>query len=166
MSPRRIVLGIYVVGLLIQAPFFEPGAEEGLPAVGTIDFYGLRTVTEQQVREKLGVKEGDQLTAETREAAIRRLESISHVARADLSIVFPPGSKKIALFVGIEEKGAPHFAYRPKPDGSARLPDVMVQAEHDLIENWMTMVQRGNAKEDDSQGHALMDDPAVRAIQE
>ena len=44
------------------------------PPVGIIDFYGLRSVPEQRVRQALQIKEGDSLPA-SREESQRRLEA-------------------------------------------------------------------------------------------
>src|SRR5262245_58807997 len=60
-------------------------AEENQPTVDTINFYGLRTVTEQQLRAALGIREGEPapLVDDLKELA-KRLEKVPHVARAKL----------------------------------------------------------------------------------
>ena len=50
---------VLVILLALGIGFPAVCAEEHAPTVATIDFYGLRTVTEQQIREALGIKEGD-----------------------------------------------------------------------------------------------------------
>jgi len=142
-------------------------AEENQPTVDTINFYGLRTVTEQQLRAALGIKEGEPapVVGDLKEVA-KRLEKVPQVARAKLNPVTIPGGK-IALFVGIQEMGAPNFQYRPAPKGSVVLPKEMVEAEAQLKNAWDTSVRTGSRiNEDDSQGHALSENPEVRAGQE
>jgi hypothetical protein len=143
-------------------------AEEGRLTISTIDFYGLRTVTGQQMAGALGIREEDPgpVSEESKQAAVKRLEKIPHVMRAELSSI-TIGGGTIALLVGIEEKGAPIFQYRPTPNGSVVLPKEMVEAESRLADAWNRMVQTGiGNKEDDSQGHALMENPEVRAGQQ
>ena len=157
-----VLVILLALGITLSAVW----AEENLPTIGTIDFYGLRTVTEQQVREALGIKEGDPSISINTKEAQKRLEKIPHVARAELNPVTIPGGK-IVLFVGVEEEGAPTFQYRATPKGSVVLPKEMVEAEAQLMDAWNKSVQTGNGtKEDYSQGHALAENPQVRAGQE
>ena len=134
------------------------------PEIGIIDFYGLRHVSEAQVRQALQIKEGDSVSA-SREEARRRLEALPNVQSARLAYTCCEAGKTI-LYVGISEKGAPALKFRPAPVGDARLPANMVKAGVALAE----AVERGSAKgdvsEDDSQGHALFHYPEARAIQE
>ncbi len=142
--------------LLIQDP--------QIPPIGIIDFYGLRNVTEKQVREALQIKEGDVLTEEPK-GAKRRVEAIPGVAEARFNFGCCEAGKA-TLYVGIREKGAPALAFRPAPQGNVRLSSEITQAGEAFQKALTTAVLSGNASEDDSQGHALTNDPATRAIQE
>jgi hypothetical protein len=83
-----------------------------------------------------------------------------------LQAITVPGGK-IALFVGIDEEGAPTFQYRATPKGSVVLPQEMVEAEGQLADALNKSVRTGSGtKEDDSQGHSLAENPEVRAGQE
>src|SRR5438034_350069 len=55
-------------------------------SIGILDFYGLRTITQQPVRKALDLAEGDTVPQTASEAAevIRRLEKVPGVARARL----------------------------------------------------------------------------------
>jgi HEAT repeats len=139
-----------------QDPQFSP--------IGIIDSYGLRSVSERQVREALQIKEGDPSSVETKEAQ-RRLESLSGVAEALVSIVCCDAGK-IILFIGIREKGVPALQFRPAPQGKVLLPQDVVQAGDDILKALSAAVIKGNLSEDDSQGHALSSDPAMRAVEE
>jgi len=147
------------IALLLQAP-----QDPQIPPIGIIDFYGLRDISERQVREALQIKEGDPSSVETKEAQ-RRLESLSGVAEARVSIVCC-NAGKIILFIGIREKGAPALQFRPAPQGKVRLPQDVVQSGDDLLKALSAAVVKGNSSEDDSQGHALSSDPAMRAVEE
>jgi hypothetical protein len=139
--------------------------------IGIIDFYGLNRVSAAQVREALTFKEGDTLSVDNggRPAFITesetRLSMLPGVARARVSIVCCDQGRAI-VFVGIEEDGAAPLYFRSAPRGTARLPPDVVQAGDQFGKALMAAVERGDAGEDDSQGHSLAHDAAMRAVQE
>jgi len=134
------------------------------PPIGIIDFYGLRNLTEQQARQVLQIREGDSFP-ESREEAQRRLEALPNVQQARLDGVCCEAGQSI-LYVGIQEKGAASFQFRAAPKGAIRLPETMVQAGEAFSDALTEGVQKGDAGEDDSQGHALNSYPKMRALQE
>ena len=69
-------------------------------------------------------------------------------------------------YVGLEQQGQPVTRFRDNPTGTMRLSADVLQAAHDVQEAHMAAVVRGDAGEDDSQGHALMHNLEARAIQE
>ena len=139
--------------------------------IGIIDFYGLGRVSEREVRLALTVKEGDKVSfdADERPAFLapseRRLSTIPGVARAHLNLTCCEEGRAI-VYVGIEEKGRAGMTFRPAPTGKARLPVDVIEEGKNFDMALMAAVQRGDAAEDDSQGHALFHDPATRAIQQ
>jgi len=94
----------------------------------------------------------------------RRLMALSGVADADLSPVCCAEGRLI-IFAGIQEVGRPALHFRAKPSGTVRLPDDVVAAGKAHWDAFSAAIQRGDTREDDSQGHALSDDPATRTIQ-
>src|SRR5215468_10218078 len=150
---------IILLAFLLSAP-----QDPQFPPIGVIDFYGLRGVSERQVREALQIKEGDSLTGEPNEAK-RRLESLPGVAEARIEFVCCDAGKA-TLYVGIREKDAPSIQFHPTPQGKVGLPQDVIQAGEDFDKAFTEAVIKGNSSEDDSQGHALTNDPAVRAVQE
>jgi hypothetical protein len=134
------------------------------PRIGIIDFYGLRKVSEKQIREVLGVKEGDALPPSKADVE-ERMEQVRGVVRARLEAVCCDDGKAI-LFVGIEERGAPHFSFRRPPDGEVALPEEIVQTYHRLLTVYEQLVRKGDAAEDWTRGHALAANPDARALQE
>lgn len=139
--------------------------------IGIIDFYGLGRVSEREAREALTVKEGDKVSFDGGErpaflaASERRLSTVPGVVRAHPKLVCCEEGRAI-VYVGIEEKGRAATTFRPAPTGSARLAADIVKDGENLDTAAMAAVQRGDAEEDDSKGHALFHDPAARAIQE
>jgi hypothetical protein len=146
------------LALMLPAP-----QDSQIPPIGIIDFYGLRSISEQQIREALQIKEGDSLSGDTKEAK-RRLESLPSVAEARISRVCCDAGK-IILFIGIREKGVPSLQFRPAPQGKVRLPQDVVQAGDDFQKALSNAVLKG-AGEDTSHGHSLSNDPVMRAVQE
>jgi hypothetical protein len=189
-----LAAGVLLAGGILAGTWFVGRSnwrdlERDLPRIGTIDFYGLRTVTEQQVRDKLNIREGDAIPVdiedinvpmkiqrwlsgskpvEIRRDVEDRLKQIPGVARAALEMGLGAGSSKASLFVGIEEGDAPRFDYRPLPRGSAALPNSMTAAYDQHISALETALAKGDKSldEDDSQGHALSSDPVMRAQEE
>jgi len=141
-----------------------------LPPVGIIDFYGLRSLSESQVRQALSFKEGDVLEGSDEEIerkiedARRKIESLPGVQRARLNLGCCVGGKA-TLYVGIEEAGAPALRFREPPQGAIRLPENVLQAGRDFETAWTIAVEQGDAAEDDSRGYTLFHNPACRAVQ-
>ena len=94
-----------------------------------------------------------------------RLEKISGVVQARVEVVCCDGPDGM-LFVGIEERGAPHFALRTAPTGGGALPAEIVESYHQLVKAVEDAARRGSTGEDLTHGHPLAADPDARAIQE
>jgi hypothetical protein len=162
---RLINNKVFTMSWLIFLALLLPAPQDPqFPPIGIIDFYGLRNISERQVRDALQIKEGDPSSVETKEAQ-RRLESLSGVAEAQINRLCCDAGKAV-LFVGIREKGTPSLQFRPAPQGKVRLPQDVVQAGEGYQKAVSDAVLKGNTGEDDSQGHALFNDPAARAVQE
>jgi hypothetical protein len=98
----------------------SPAAGQNIPAVGTIDYYGLQQVQKGAVKRALQITRGDN-PAKSRQGAEARLEAIPGISRARLNFVCCDTLGKTVLYVGIEEKGAAKLRFRPAPKGQARL---------------------------------------------
>src|SRR5689334_25114043 len=88
--------------------------------VDVLDFYGLRKVSESQVRKTLGVREGDRLPPSKGDAEAK-VDQIPGVVESHLEAVCCDNGQTI-LYVGIEERGAPHFDVREPPEREEALP--------------------------------------------
>jgi hypothetical protein len=132
--------------------------------VDILDFYGLRKVTEVQVRKALGVREGDRMPPSKGDAEAK-VDQIPGVVESHLEAVCCDNGQTI-LYVGIEEKGAPHFDLREAPEREVTLPEEIVSAYNRFLEAAQAASRRGSTDEDLTQGHPLMADASARAIQE
>jgi hypothetical protein len=103
-----------------------------VPRVGTIDFYGLRKIPAAKLRQELGVQPGDPLPP-SKANLEERLTSIEGVVLARLEAVCCE-AKEAVLFVGIEERGAPHFEVREAPESETVLPEELVAAYRTFLD--------------------------------
>ena len=142
---------------------------QGFPPLGVIDFYGLRTVSESQVRQALDLHEGDAIDMQhfekSRDESIEKIKRLPGVRSASWSLVCCTDDQKSMLYVGIEEAATPCASFQPAPTGNVRLTEDVVRAERDTQVAWKNAVLQGNSSEDDSQGHALNSDPQLRAME-
>jgi hypothetical protein len=146
---------------LLLLPFVL--AADSVPRIGSIDYYGLRKVREDRIRKVLGVSAGDPIPP-SRGDLEERLEKVPGVVLAHVEAVCCDGAESM-LFVGIEEKGAAHFALRTPPAGDAMLPPGVAEQYTSLVQTIETAARRGSTAEDLTQGHPLAADPDARAIQ-
>lgn len=137
---------------------------QGMPPIGIIDFYGLHRVSEAQVRQAIHIKEGD-APVQSPQAALLLLKLVNGVADARMEYVCCQDGKTV-LFVGVQEKGVPALKFRPAPTEPRRLPDEIAKAGAEYESALSEAVVKGDVAEDDSQGHALAHNPALRAIQQ
>jgi hypothetical protein len=139
-----------------------------IPPVGTIDFYGLRTVSENQVREKLGLKEGDAVPGSKAEKTEieKRVESLPNVIEARVNAVCCNTDGKTMLYMGIRERGIPALKFHAAPNGTMRLPNEIVKLGKDFSDAHHRAVLKGDAGEDTYEGHSLMKNVEARAVQQ
>jgi hypothetical protein len=138
------------------------------PPIGTIDLFGLRSVTVQQVRAALHAKEGDAPPSSKQmvDEIVARLNAIPKVEEATVDFLCCGESGKTILYVGIREKGTPALKFRNAPNGNARLPAETVKLGSDFYEALEKAVLKGEAAEDDSAGHSVLNNAEARAVQE
>jgi hypothetical protein len=139
-------------------------AADSTPHVGSVDYYGLRKISASRIQKAVGVNAGDRLPPSKGDLE-DRLEKIPGVVLARVEVVCCEGADGM-LFVGIEERGAPHFALRSMPTGEATLPAEVVESYRELLKTVEEAARRGSTAEDLTHGHPLAADPDARAIQE
>lgn len=146
---------------------FASAAQSQTPSIGTIDFYGLRTVSEDQVREKFGFKESDAMISKAQKLEIeKRLSLLQNVVEAKIVAICCLNNQRWMIYIGIREKGTPALKFRPAPKGKIRLPGEIIKLVSDFDEASQQAVSKGDAADDFSQGHSLMKNAEARRIQE
>jgi hypothetical protein len=161
---RRNLLVLLPLVVSSAAPAISVAQQ--MPAIGIVDFYGLRQLRDSTLRRVLGVASGDAAPDSAgRAAAVRRLRAVPGVVDARLDVVCCHEEKSL-LFVGILEQGASSPEFRPEPTGRERLPDEVLAAGRALDAAAQEAMEHGDFAEDQSAGHALMHYPAARQAQE
>ena len=139
-------------------------ADFQLPPIQTIDFYGLRTVSEAQVRKAMQIKEGDAPPESTLPAQLR-VEAVDRVIHARLNFVCCEKGKT-TLYVGIQEQDVPALEFRPAPTGAVRLPFDVPPAGAAFDTAFERAMEGGDHAEDQSAGHSLMHFQEARVAQQ
>lgn len=150
----RLLLTLLPVLCLAQAP-----------TVGLVEIYGTRRVPEAEVLKLLGAHEGGRLPKSKADAE-ERLMQMDRVTAAHVEAACCDDKGQAILYVGLEERGAPHFDYHPEPAAEdVVLPEAVVDAYRSFLDAAREAGRSGSASEDLSQGHSLLSDPKARYLQ-
>src|ERR1051325_10594526 len=90
------------------------------PVVGDVNLYGLRKTTPERILSVAKVQAGQPLPPSKGDME-DRVADLPGVVLAHVEAVCCEGPNAV-VFIGIEEKGAPHAAFRTAPTGDATLP--------------------------------------------
>ncbi len=133
------------------------------PRIGSIEIYGARRVSVQKIRTALGAGPGDFLPS--RGDAEERIDKVSGVVASRVEAACCEQKKPI-LYVGIEERGAPHVEFHPAPSGDAAVPAELADKYHAFLDAVAGSIRGRNADEDLTNGYSLMADPQCRDLQQ
>lgn len=158
---QSIVIRITVLALSLAAAV---SAQITAPKVGEINFYGLHKTTPDRIQTTSGLREGEALPSSKADAE-ESIERVPGVVLARIEAVCCQGDAAI-VFVGVEEKGAAHAAFRSPPAGTPVLPQEIIDTYREFLTAVQHAAARGSAVEDLTAGHSMMADPEPRAIQE
>jgi hypothetical protein len=135
-----------------------------LPHIGDIDFYGLRKITAGKILGAINLAPGGTVPASKGELE-DRIAHIPGVAAVQVEAVCCE-ENRVALFIGIEERGSTHIAFHSQPAGAATLPPDLMDAYRQFLGAELRAGMNGAAGEDLTAGHALSADPAVRGFED
>ena len=158
MLVRLFLVTRFLVGLVAVCAWGQA------PRVGDIEMYGLRTLTAEKILSAAKVKVGDPIPPSKGDLQ-DRIADLQGVVLSRVEAVCCQGDK-VTLFIGIEERGAPHPAFQTAPTGDAALPELLVNTYQLFLQAVQGAAARGHTSEDLTAGHALMDDVQARAYQE
>lgn len=134
--------------------------------ISTIDFYGNRKVSTEQLKKALLLSEGELSTDSLKGGKFEaRLKAVPGVKHAHTYMVCcDQNTSGWILFVGISENNDT-VAYKQEPTGMDSLPLSILSLGLQFNEVMIRAIQQGRAGEDSEEGYALMKDSAARAIQ-
>lgn len=148
---------------------FSPISADEQMTIGIVDFYGLRSLTEEQVRAALPISEGivvsDDYAFPDEKARSVVAEALG-VFRVELSPTCCYEPYKLIVYVGIEEEQTLTLQYRDEPVGDKELPAEILETARQLETVMIAAIQKGDSGEDRSQGHSLMMNSEARALQQ
>ena len=147
-------------------PCLALAQNDGIPPIGTIDIYGHRTLTDEEVRSALGFKEGDYSLPQLDMALGPQLAREMGVARVQLDGTCCDENGNVLVFVGIDETGTANLTFRPTPTGDVRLPAIIYETFLAFNSAVRTASLSSFPTEDLSEGHALITDPTALEEQE
>lgn len=136
--------------------------EDISPRIGLIEVYGAHKVSVQKVKTALGARVGDRMPS--REGAEERIGKLSGVVAARIEAECCQGGDMI-LYVGVEEKDAPHFDFHPAPTGDITLAPGVMDQYRQFLDAVAESIRGRNADEDLTNGYSLMADPDCRKLQ-
>ncbi len=134
------------------------------PTIGVVDFFGLSKIQPERIRKILGFQEGDPFPR-SKAGVEEHIDTLPGVVESHLEAVCCDAGKTV-LYVGIEERGAPHFDLREEPEGEQSLPEEVTKTYRDYLGAFEAAVGRGSTAEDLTRGYSLMADPVTREIQQ
>lgn len=157
-----LALAVSFCGSAIAASSVAAGSDI-TPRIGDIEIYGARKVSVQKIRSALGAGPGDFFPS--REAAEERIDKVSGVVASRIEATCCDQQKPI-LYVGIEERDAPHVEFHPAPTGDVALPPELVDKYQAFLDAVGDSIRGRNADEDLTNGYSLMADSECREIQQ
>ena len=149
--------------VIVFLPFLAVPVRAQMPPIGRIEISGHASYV-ARVRSILSDLQGKPVSAEIRgrEDAI---EALPGVAEASIEAVCCDGGRT-TLYVSLRGDGAPTPNFKAEPSGTIRLPPSIVSLGERFERALEDAVSSGAAGEDHSAGHAMMEDPAARRVQE
>lgn len=165
MRRAATVFGVFLcVGLHVAESAAPPDAPRH---IGSIDFFGLREVSEASILKHLPFKEGDQLMDRQHRPDGATIAQAAGVAQITLAYICCTQDQKVMVYVGVAEEPVRQVRASPAFSGTARLSEDMIRADEEFGAQIREAISRGQAREDHSQGHALSEDfPPLRAVQQ
>jgi hypothetical protein len=137
--------------------------------IGEIDFFGTDGIDIQKIRSVLPVKNGEEVSQDQtpglRARINRAIESEVGHPPTDVAFVCCDAQGSLMIYIGLGGRNTAVIPLLPTPTGSACLPSHAVTLYDMAMAAVLPAIQKGNAGEDDSQGYALSNAPALRAKQ-
>ncbi len=142
---------------------FLAQADDLTPRVASVEIYGARKTPVQKIIKALAVNPGD--LPPGREQSEDRIDKVTGIVASRVEAACCSG-KGMILYVGVEERDAPHMEFHPAPAGNDELPQSLMGNYRRLLDEVEDSIRGKNADEDLTNGYSLMADPDCRSIQQ
>ena len=136
--------------------------EDITPRVGIVEVYGAHKVSAAKVKLSIGAKPGAPMPS--RAAAEEKLQKISGVTASQIEAVCCDGQQPV-LYIGIEERNAPHIEFHANPTSDVSLSKEIAAKYEALTQAIAVSMRNRDADEDLTNGYSLMVDPDCRDLQ-
>ena len=135
--------------------------------IGDIEFFGYKGLPIAHIRAAMPVHEGATYSSQTKNEVRQALFAAIGKQPTDVASICCDEQGNRLLFIGLPGASSRTFVYNPEPKGKQRLPPDILDLYHRLDHALAAAVSKGGeaAQEDDSQGYALVKDPAARSLQ-
>jgi len=133
------------------------------PRVSVIEIYGAHKVSADKIRKALGAQEGGPLPS--REEAEDRIDKLSGIVASRIEAACCDNGGMV-LYIGIEEKDAPHFEFHPAPTGTVTVPVELEGNYRTFLDSVAESLHGNTADEDLTNGYSLMADSQCRDLQQ
>lgn len=148
--------------LLVPAAFGQDQPRR----IGEIEFFGHSGSELKKISAALPFHKQDRFSIETFAGKIAQageaIRSVTGQMPTDIAPVCCDDQGNWIIYVGLSGKPS---HYNPPPQGTARLPEHILNLYDRFIKANMEDVQKGAAAEDQAQGYALSTSPPLRSIQ-
>ena len=157
-------LSILVFALLLAVVITAAGQDQPM-RIGVIDFYGYAGLDVDQIRSRLPLKEGDSISnpGAIRDAFNKVVKSITGRPATDVKPVCCDPQGKLMIYVGLPGTSIVPAKFNPIPKGKIHFASEVVELYDQTMEASTVALLKGNSSEDNSQGFALSNEPALRA---
>lgn len=141
-------------------------AQDRPKLIGEIEFFGYAGIDLDKLRAALPFHEQENFVGEEyagkQEQAYDAIKGVTGRYPTGINYVCCDKRGNEIIFIGLSGKT---FPYRPKPNGTTRLPEKILDMYERFMKTLFEGVQKGNFPEDRSKGYALAAYPPQRAVQ-
>ena len=136
--------------------------------IGSIDIYGNRNISSDTILKYAKISEGDSITRQylLNRNIEKNIQTIKGVKVAKTTLVCCDKNGNYHLFVGIAETDSNILSHRARPKLRIKLPEKYTNAYKQFSSRLSDAIQAGQATEDWTYGHSIINYPPARRIQE
>jgi hypothetical protein len=133
--------------------------------VGTINLYGYKGIDAEALQRALPFRTGDPYTTQIKTEARETVQQIVGRPATDVEAICCDQNGDLSIFIGLPGASSKPFPYNAAPTGMVRLPQELWNLQKQIDTAVHAAVLAGHAREDDSEGYALLKDPESRALE-